>query len=138
SGVVVAKNVEEGDVVSAQQRLFTIGDVSTRVVRVPVSELDVVALSPGQPARVALDAYPGRELTGRIRRVFPAADPTSRLVPVEVALEGEASGVARPGFLARVTFALGAKDGVLLVPASAVTSATGATAVFVVEDGRAQ
>ena len=139
SGRLTEKNVEAGDVVGVQTRLFTIADVSTMVVRVRVSELDVVDLSAGDPAQVVLDAFPGRLLTGRIRRVFPMADPLSRLVPVEVAIHGPDAQVARPGFLARVTFGLGAKDNVRLVPASAIVKdASGAEAVYVIENDRAQ
>ncbi|HEX6589524.1 MAG TPA: efflux RND transporter periplasmic adaptor subunit [Longimicrobiales bacterium] len=136
AGVVVEKNVETGDVVGVNARLFTLADVSTMVARVGVSELDVVALRPGDQTTIQLDAFPGRTLSGRIRRVFPAGDPQTRLVPVEVTLGPDAAQLARPGFLARVTFALGARENVLLVPASAIVSGTGGTsAVFVVEDG---
>jgi RND family efflux transporter MFP subunit len=138
NGVVTVKNVEAGDIVGVQNELFQIADVSTMVVRVRVSELDVVEISAGDTAMVMLDAFPGRVLRGRIRRVFPAADPTSRLVPVEVAVTGPDADVTRPGFLARVTFALGAKENVLLVPASAlVTDATGSQALFVIEGTQA-
>jgi len=110
--------------------------VSTMVARVGVSELDVVELRPGEATIVQLDAYPGRILSGRIRRVFPAGDPQTRLVPVEVELGAEAAALARPGFLARVTFELGARENVVLVPASAIVSGSGgATAVFVIEGG---
>lgn len=137
SGVVTEKRVEAGDVVGAQTRLFTIADLSTLVVRVQVSELDVVQLRPGSAAEVVLDAFPGRSFHGRIRRIFPAADPATRLVPVEVALEGEGASLARPGFLARVTFALDPREGARLIPASALVGGGGGEAVFVVEDGRA-
>jgi membrane fusion protein (multidrug efflux system) len=138
TGIVTEKLVEAGDVMGQQTRLFTIADLSTMVVRVRVSELDVVALSPGDNVEVALDAFPGRPLTGRIRRIFPAADPTSRLVPVEVAITGPDARIARPGFLARVTFALGEKVNVRLVPASAIVKdASGSEALFVVENQRA-
>jgi membrane fusion protein (multidrug efflux system) len=63
----------------------------------------------------------------------------SRLVPVEVALSGAEAAVAKPGFLARVTFALGAKENVRLVPASAlVTDPSGARALYIIEQGRAE
>lgn len=137
SGVITEKNVEAGDIVAPQTRLFIIGDLSTPVVRVSVSELDVVELRPGDRAEVMLDAYPGRILEGRIRRVFPAADPASRLVPVEVALSASDANIARPGFLARVSFALGARRDTRLVPAGAVVGDAGAEAVFVVEESRA-
>ncbi|HEX6910540.1 MAG TPA: efflux RND transporter periplasmic adaptor subunit, partial [Longimicrobium sp.] len=138
SGVVTEKLVEVGAVVGAQTRLFTIAEVSTLVTRVGVSELDVGSLRTGQQARVMLDAYPGQRFEGRIRRIFPSADPATRLVPVEVALTGEAATAARPGFLARVGFALGQRDGVLLVPASAVVGQAGAQQVFVVVNGKAE
>ncbi len=138
SGVVTEKLVEVGAVVGAQTKLFTIAEVSTLVTRVGVSELDVGSLRSGQGARVMLDAYPGQRYEGRIRRIFPSADPATRLVPVEVALTGEAAQAARPGFLARVAFALGAREDVLLVPASAVVGQAGAQQVFVVVNGKAE
>jgi RND family efflux transporter MFP subunit len=138
TGIVTEKLVEAGDLVGNQTRLFTIADISTMVVRVQVSELDVVLVSPGDPVDVQLDAFPGRTLAGRVRRVFPAADPASRLVPVEVAITGPDARLARPGFLARLRFALGARENVMLVPASAIVSDGGNPAVFVIENDRAE
>lgn len=138
SGVVTERDVEVGSVVSPQTRLFAVDDVSTLVVRVRASEMDVVHLSPGDPVEVVLDALPGRPVEGRIRRVFPSADPATRLVPVEVALSGEAARLARPGFLARVTLALETREDVVHVPAAAILSRGGEEVVFVVEDGRAR
>jgi membrane fusion protein, multidrug efflux system len=137
SGVVLQKLVEAGDAVGQNTRLFNIGDVSTKVVRAGVSELDVGTLTQGTTVQVALDAVPGRQFSGRVRRIFPSADPTTRLVPVEIALEGEAMRLARPGFLARLTLPAGTQRGVLLVPASAIQGSTGNESVFVVVDGKA-
>ena len=135
AGVVVSQGVETGDVVSSNQQLFEVADLSTLVATVRVSELDVVRIRSGQPAEIVLDALPGSRFTGRVRRVFPAADSASRLVPVEVALDAEAARVARPGFLARVTFALNPRAGVVLVPAGSVLGDQGAQSVYVARDG---
>lgn len=137
TGVVTEKRVEAGDIVAVQTRLFALADVATIVTRVRVSELDVVHLHARDAVRIELDAFPGRVVDGVIRRIFPTADPATRLVPVEVALEGEAADLGRPGFLARVTFALGVHENVKLVPASAVVGGGRADAVFVVENGKA-
>lgn len=137
AGVVTEKLVEAGDVVGGQTRLFTLADVSTLVVRVGVSELDVVELAVGEAARVTLDAFPGRALEGRIRRIFPSADPGTRLVPVEVALAPDAASFVKPGFLARVQFDLAEREGAVLVASGAVVGAGGSQSVFVVQDGRA-
>ena len=137
SGIVLQKAVERGDIVSPQTRLFTIGDVSTLVVRVPVSELDVTALDEGDRVDVAVDALSGRVLEGRIRRVFPSADTITRLVPVEVALTQASAREVRPGFLARVAFALSPRTGVLTVPAGALLEDASGSAVYVVNGNRA-
>lgn len=139
SGVVTEKNVESGDIVGNNARLFTIADVSELVARVGVSELDVVELRQGDPVTITLDAFPNRELRGRIRRIFPGADPTTRLVPVEVVFDAQSAQLARPGFLARVTFDLATSENVLLLPVQAVLGAQGSQAVFVVDgENRAQ
>lgn len=134
AGVVTVKHVERGSAVSTNQALFEIADDSLLVVRVRISELDVVHLEPGARAQMRLDAYPEARIEGRIRRVFPSADPSSRLVPVEVALGRTPPDVeARPGFLARVEFDLDHREGVLAVPASAVGVSGEGTYVYVVD-----
>ena len=137
SGMVTQKRLEAGDIVAPNTRLFTVADVSTMVVRVQVSELDVLGVRVGQSVDVALDALPGRTLEGRVRRIFPAADTLTRLVPVEVALTGEGARIARPGFLGRVTFALDARRDAVLVPQAAVLGGQGAQSVMMVRDGKA-
>jgi membrane fusion protein, multidrug efflux system len=134
-GVVTEKNVESGDVVGTNARLFSVADVSELVARVGVSELDVVELSSGDRVGVTLDAFPNRTLNARIRRVFPVADPQTRLVPVEIVFDRENAQLARPGFLARVTFDLATSDNVLLLPVGAVLGGQGAQSVFIVENG---
>jgi membrane fusion protein (multidrug efflux system) len=138
AGVIVEKSVEAGDVVQGQTRLFTVADVSTLLVRVQVSELEVTRIRTGEPVRVVVDALDGAPITGRVRRVFPTADTVTRMVPVEVALTGVAVRRLKPGFLARVTFELGARGDVLLVPARAVVGPNGARAVFAVRGDRVE
>ncbi|MBK8167368.1 MAG: efflux RND transporter periplasmic adaptor subunit [bacterium] len=134
AGVVTAKRVERGSAVATNTALFTIADDAVMVVRVQVSEMDVVHLREGNAAAVSLDAYPKVQLEGRIRRIFPGADPVSRLVPVEVALGNVPAGVdARPGFLARVAFDLEARLGVLAVPVTAVGVGDGGSYLYLVQ-----
>lgn len=137
TGVITEKLVEAGDVVGNNSRLFSLADVSSLVVRAGVSELDVVELKNGDPVQIRLDAQPGQVLAGRIRRIFPSGDPTTRLVPVEVVIDPASAALVRPGFLARVEFALSTHDNVLLIPASALIGARGSEAVFSVQDGKA-
>lgn len=133
AGTVTGKFVEQGGAVSANTKMFDLADDSQLVVRVHVSELDVVRLGEGRTVSLQLDAYPGAHLEGRIRRVFPSADPASRLVPVEVVLGRAPRGVVpRPGFLARVEFAVEQRRGVFAVPAAAVGVSDGGSFVYLV------
>ncbi|HEU5173917.1 MAG TPA: efflux RND transporter periplasmic adaptor subunit [Gemmatimonadaceae bacterium] len=138
SGVVIEKRVEAGDVVQGQARLFTIADISTLVARVLVSELDVSGIREGDVAEVTVDALSGARFQARVRRVFPAADTTNRMVPVEVALSGSAARLLKPGYLARVTFRLGERSNVLLAPAAALVGSPQSRAVFVVKGTRSE
>ena len=130
AGVITEKRNEAGDVVGAQSRLFTLADVTMLVVRVQVSELDITGISVGQSADVSVDALGGTSFKGTVRRIFPAADSVTRMVPVEVGLTGGAARQLRPGYLARVTVKLGERSGVLLAPASAVVGSRDARAVY--------
>ena len=137
-GVITEKRAEAGDLVQTQGRLFTIADVSTLVVRVQVSELDITGLRERQPVDVTVDALGATQFGGIIRRIFPAADSTTRMVPVEVAITGAGVRQLKPGYLARVTLRLGERPGVLLVPSSAVVGSRDARAVFVVRGDKVE
>lgn len=134
AGVIVTRTVEAGGAVSTNQPLFEIADVSLMVVRTQVSELDVVHLTQGTEVSVVLDAFPAEAFRGTIRRIFPSADPASRLVPVEIALRTMPRAVRiRSGFLARVTLPVDRRSDALVIPASAVAVAEDGPYVFVVE-----
>jgi RND family efflux transporter MFP subunit len=133
-GVVTSKVVQSGDVVGNQGRLVDVAEVDTMVVRVNVSELDILDVQPGNPVQLRLDALPGEALQATVRRVFPTADPTTRLVPVEVALSPADGRRTRPGYLARVEFQLEPKDDALLIPAGAIVSRGGGEGVYLVSD----
>ena len=138
AGVVTEKRIEAGDIVSTQTRLFTIADVSTLLTRVRVSELEVRSLAPGDTVLVSVDALGGELVHGRIRRIFPAADTATRLVPVEVAVSGPAPTQLRPGYTVRATFALSRRDDALLVPSRSLSGPVGTRAVYVVTGGKIQ
>jgi len=132
-GVVIGRYVEPGEHVQVQDMLFKVSDMSSLVVRLPVSELDVGHLAPGREIPLRIDALPDGELTGWIRRIAPSADADSRRVAVEISLPEDAyeQGV-RPGYLVRVSIRIDRREDVLAVPTLAVgTEGTGDEGPFV-------
>ena len=133
SGRVLSRLVEAGDYVQTGAVLLTLGDLTTLHVALAVSELDLAQISRGQPVQVRLDAFPEAVLSGRVTRISPEADATTRLVPVEVTLSNP-EGRVGSGLLARVQF-LTAGTAQVVIPESALeTGAPGSEPqVFVVQ-----
>ena len=133
AGVVLSRAVETGDYVESGDEVLQVGDLSEIKVRIQVSDRDLGKISVGQPVKVTLDAFPDQSLSGRVTRIAPTADPTSRLLPVEVTIPNP-TGRIGSGFLARVSVQPEGSDRALAIPPAALEIAEDATTptVFVV------
>jgi membrane fusion protein (multidrug efflux system) len=138
SGVVVTKGAEMGDVISGQTQIFTIAVTDTLVTRLAVSELEVSALRVGAVVPLTVDALQGATVQGRIRRIFPAADVATRLVPVEVAISGRSVTGLLPGFTVRAKLALDEARQGITVPTRALQGGASSRFLFVLKANKAQ
>lgn len=68
-GTVTVRLVEDGEVVAAGQPLGVIVDLTQLELKVYVAEADLAKLHIGDPARVAVDAYPGRYFDATVRTI---------------------------------------------------------------------
>ena len=118
NGAVLTRSTEAGNVVQVGNELLRLGDFSQAKVTVQVSELDLANVRLGGAANVRLDAFPNERFAGKVTRVSPAANPTSRLVPVEVTIPNP-TGKVGSGLLARVSFTQTTTDRIV-VPLAAV------------------
>jgi HlyD family secretion protein len=80
SGIVLSKNVEPGDYVSAGTPVVTIGDLSDVWMRAYIEETDLGRVKTGQPVDVTTDSYPGKTYAGRISFIAPQAEFTPKSV----------------------------------------------------------
>ncbi len=132
SATVLARLVDPGDYVQPGTTLLELGDLSTLKIAVQVSELDFGQLTMGQPAQIRLDAFPEiDDLTGRITRISPVADATSRLVTVEVTVTNPDNRLGS-GLLARVRFIPPGGERIV-VPITALELGVNENTVFVVK-----
>ena len=132
-GTVVARYIEPGEAISRHAALFSIADLSSMVVRLGVSELDVRNLRMGDAVVLQVDAVADENpLAGMIRRIFPAAEADSRLITVEVEIPEALDAGVRPGFLARANMLVDRRDNVLAVPAGSVAESGGEYFVMVI------
>jgi membrane fusion protein, multidrug efflux system len=137
NGVITYRGVDRGDIASPRDHLLTVSNLEDLVIRVNVSELEAPYLRPGDEVRVRVDAYRDSQFTGRIRRVFPAADPDTRLIPIEIELINRDERLF-PGLFARVELQSRQRENVLVVPVNAVlTNPQGERFVYTVNDDTA-
>jgi HlyD family secretion protein len=123
NGVVLARPNEVGNLARLGDEILRLGDLSRLKVTVSVSELDLSQIRVGQSVQVTLDAFPQRPLMGRISRIAPAADPRSRLIPVEITLPNP-DRRAGSGLLARVSLTPPG-DPPVVIPLSALSDPDG-------------
>ncbi len=121
---------------SARGLVRLVRDRTLRVL-VPVPETDSPQVRRGQPATIAVDAYPGKEFRGTVTRFATAVDPRSRTMTTEIDIPNP-DGRLRPGMYARVTLTLTVHRGALSIPSEAVMGPEDKRFVYTVKDGQAQ
>jgi cobalt-zinc-cadmium efflux system membrane fusion protein len=77
-GVVLARMVNPGQVVSKTQELFTVADLSTVWIMASLNEKDFSTVRVGTQTRISTAAYPGQVWLGRVAYIDPQLDPNTR------------------------------------------------------------
>ncbi|HET6361390.1 MAG TPA: efflux RND transporter periplasmic adaptor subunit [Gemmatimonadota bacterium] len=132
SGIVLEKNVLEGQAVRAGESLYRIADLSEVWIEAEVFEADLAFVQEGMDATVAFAGLPGTTYGGRVEYVYPTIDQQSRTMRARIALPNP-GGRVRPGMYATVTLKRVLGE-VLAIPRSAVLW-TGEKAVAFVDIG---
>jgi membrane fusion protein, heavy metal efflux system len=122
SGVIIGQNITNaaaaGVTLSGSATAFTIADMSSVWILCDVYENDLPRVHLGQQARIKLDAYPNRPLTGTISDIGPVLDPNLRTAKVRIQVANP--GILRLGMFVTATLIGRSSIPRLTVPASAV------------------
>jgi RND family efflux transporter MFP subunit len=132
-GVVLAKQVELGEVVAVNQPLFRVGDTARLVLEVMVDEADISRVRDGSAAAISLYAYAKRTFGGSVFEIEPDANRERKAFLVKIRLDEPPEGL-RSGMTAEVNVVVGRKEDVLLAPGESEADGH----VWVVEGGRAR
>ncbi len=132
-GTVSSLQVELGERVLGTSQfqgttVMTVADLSRMEARVDVGENDIVLIAVGDTARIAVDAYPDRKLTGLVYEIGNSAKTTGLGTQEEVTnfqvkiriLDKDVT--LRPGMSTTATIETKTKSNVLAVPIQSVTT----------------
>ena len=130
AGLITHREVSAGNLVAAEQSLFTIVDPSAMWAELDVPEDRLGDIRVGQVVRVGVDAMPGRSFEGAVDYVAPEIDPHSRTALVRVPLANPDASL-RANMFATATITLEAARSGVQVARAAVQRVKGRDLVFV-------
>jgi len=128
SGMIINKNVEEGEMVVSSESysggtvLITIADLSQMIILTDINEVDIGKISLGRDAKITIDAFPDKKYSGKIIHISPMAAIASnniRTFQVKVSIEENLKDL-RPGMSANVTIIGKTRNEVITIPIQAI------------------
>lgn len=136
TGVVTARNYDNGDMYSGGDPVLTVEQITPVKLLINVSETYFPKVKKGAPVSVKLDVFGDEEFEGKINLVYPTIDPATRTFQVEIQLPNRDQKV-RPGMFARATLNFGTMNNVVVPDLAIVKQAgSGDRYVYVYKDGK--
>jgi membrane fusion protein, multidrug efflux system len=134
-GIVSMKSVNVGDVVSPGTELFTVIEPSSMRLEAAIPSEDLSDLRVGAAVEFTVRGY-DQTFAGRIERIAPQADPTTRQVPIFVTIPN-VGGRLVAGLFAEGRVVAQSATG-LTVPVNAVNTSAQAPWVLRVSNGKTE
>jgi len=134
SGIVVKKNVLEGNHITKGTVLYVIADLSKIWVLADIYEYESPWVKEGQEASMTLTSLPGEVFTGRITYIYPYLQQKTRTLQVRMEFENPNLEL-KPGMYANVKIASDVQRNSIVVPKAAVIRSGSRNTVFIVKGG---
>lgn len=137
SGVISAKNYEDGELYSGQP-ILVLTQIDRLKALIAIPESYIPQVKTGMKLTLRSDVYPDKEFPATIEIVYPTVDATSHTFQAKVVMQNN-GGLLRPGMYVTANLALGT-EAVITAPYSAVLKLIGANDryVFVNDNGVAR
>ena len=129
SGIVTARNYDEGDMYAMAQPLFVVQNITPVKMLINISENNYSKIKKGMEVDIIADAFPGETFKGKVNLVYPTIDARTHTFPVEIIVDNKNEKL-RPGMFTRVTVNYGTNYRVV-VPDNAVLKQVGADDKYV-------
>jgi HlyD family secretion protein len=135
AGTVTESYPLNGDQVAPGATAFRLDNLSSLLVDVKVSEVDINSVAIGQPVTLTFDAILGKEYRGEVLEVTQAGTAEEGVVNFTVTVElTDVDSFVKPGMTAAVNIVVQEMQDVLLIPNRAVRLVDGERVVYVLEN----
>ncbi|RJP50160.1 MAG: efflux RND transporter periplasmic adaptor subunit [Anaerolineaceae bacterium] len=135
-GTVTDARPLAGDQVTAGTLGFRVEDLSSLLVDVEISEVDINSIAVGQPVTLTFDAILGSDYRGVVTQVAQSGNILQGVVNFTVTVEiADADEQVKPGMTAAVNITVKELKDVVLIPNRAVRLVDGKRVVYVLRDG---
>jgi RND family efflux transporter MFP subunit len=131
-GYVERRLVNLGELVKAQMPVISIVRLDPLKVIAEIPERMAPWITDGRAVELRVDAYRDQTFTGKVTRISPAVNTSTRAFPFE-AVVPNAEALLKPGTFARVHIESGKVDDVLTLPYGALQYRYGVNRVFVID-----
>lgn len=140
AGEILDVDVQPGDVVATNQAALTLANRERMHVNTLVDETDIASVLVGDQAVITLDAFPGKELTGKVGFINPMGQSIQGNVKYEVRVDLDPlDNPLLLGATADVMVQTGAPIEGLVVPVRAIQAdETGEFVILILDDGTQQ
>jgi len=133
--VVAETFVNEGNTVSANTPFLLVVELDPITGVFFVTEKDYTRLKENQMVELSTDAYADQIFQGRINRISPVFNQTSRQARVELLIDNHLKKL-KPGMFIRAAVTLQRKNNAIIVPQQALTSRDDKAGIFVINDNQ--
>ena len=136
SGIIIRKQVEEGEFINIGNPIVTIVDISRLKIKLNVSEANVYQLKLNDKAIITTDVYPGVRFEGNISFISSQGD-DSHNYPVEIIIPNISKYPLKSGTFANVMIILPVAVEALYIPRESLLGSITEASVYVAENNKA-
>ncbi len=130
--VIGERFAEQGTLLRANDPIVSVLDIDPLIAAVFITEQSYSRVRIGQRAAIETDSLPGESFEGRVVRVAPFLQESTRQAEVRIEIANPAYRL-KPGMFVRAELEFGRRENAVTVPAAAVVRREDGAGVFLVE-----
>jgi len=133
TGIIGRVYVDIGENVTTQTPIALVVDMRRVEIDLDIPEKYYSKIALDQKAKVKIDAYPDEEFSGRVTKISPVVDLSTRAAPIEIVIDNPESKL-RSGMFSKVSLVLAEHKNVPVILKEAIMGKEPNLYVYVIEN----